>query len=70
MHVTNEPTFPTTLPFPLPPPQPRPVDIVEDIRRRILATANPDEADRLLCLAIDVLRRRQRDRSQRKGARG
>lgn len=46
-------------------------DLLSDIRAKLATTADPEKQNDLLCLGIDLLRRRQVDRPKpmRKGAR-
>jgi len=43
--------------------KPHPADLVKLIRQQILRTRDPAEADRLLMLGVDILKRRQADRA-------
>lgn len=66
--ITHTPT-PATVPLFVPRPKPAPADLVDDVLSKLRATSDHDRQTELLCLGLDVLKRRQSDRTPRKGGR-
>lgn len=60
---------PSNVPIVEPRPKPAPADLVDDVLEKLRATCDPERQVELLSLGIDVLKRRQTERTPRKAAR-